>query len=68
MARTYSVKGMKCGGCAKSVEAAIKEAAPEVSVQVNVEAGKVTIDGPADDAVIAQAVDDAGFTYEGVAA
>jgi len=69
MPHTYHVAGMTCGGCARSVEAAIKEAAPSVdSVIVNLETGTVTIASDASDAVIETAVEDAGFTYGGRAA
>ncbi|MBB4285357.1 heavy-metal-associated domain-containing protein [Roseospira goensis] len=69
MSATYHVAGMTCGGCARSVEVAIKDAAPGVeSVTVDLEAGTVTVSGSADDASIETAVDDAGFTYGGRAA
>ncbi|MBB4264979.1 heavy-metal-associated domain-containing protein [Roseospira visakhapatnamensis] len=69
MASTHHVAGMTCGGCARSVEVAIKEAAPTVeAVTVNLEAGTVTVAGDAPDAVIETAVEDAGFVYGGRAA
>jgi copper chaperone len=65
----YHVAGMTCGGCARSVELAIREAAPSVeAVTVDLESGTVTVSGAAEAAVIAQAVDDAGFTFGGRAA
>lgn len=67
MVKTYKVSGMTCGGCARSVEQAIKAAAPSAQVSVDLAAGKVSVDGGVDDKVIAKAVDDAGFDYEGVA-
>lgn len=67
MAKTYRVTGMTCGGCAKSVETAIKAAAPGASVVVDLAGQKVTVDGASDDQV-RQAVDDAGFGFDGVAA
>ncbi len=67
MSRTYKVEGMSCGGCVSSVEQAIKAAAPEASVTITLETGLVEVDGVEDDALIEQAVDDAGFTFAGVA-
>lgn len=66
MATTYRVTGMTCGGCAKSVETAIRAAAPGASVSVDLAAKAVTVEG-ASAAQVRQAVDDAGFTYEGTA-
>jgi len=57
---------MTCQGCARSVANAIKAAAPAVEVTVDLEANKVTVEGAADEAVVAQAVADAGFEFAGV--
>jgi copper chaperone len=65
MAKTYKVNGMSCGGCAASVERAIKATTPGVSVQVDLENGRVTVEGVAEDTVVQQAVEEAGFTYAG---
>ena len=67
MAKTYKVNGMSCGGCAASVERSIKATAPGASVQVDLENGLVTVEGVAEDAVVQQAVEAAGFTYAGPA-
>lgn len=67
MAKTYRVTGMSCGGCAASVERAIKAVLPGAGVTVDLEAKAVTVDGADDDAKIAQAVEGAGFSYEGIA-
>jgi copper chaperone len=64
MAKTFKVSGMTCGGCVRSVEQAIKSAAPSASVSIDLPSGKVTVDG-ADEHVVAKAVDDAGFGFEG---
>lgn len=66
MAKAYRVGGMTCGGCARSVEAAIKTAAPAAKVQVDLPTGTVTVDDVADDALIEKAVGDAGFVYGGM--
>ena len=63
--KTYRVNGMTCGGCARAVETAIKAKAPAAIVSVELDAGRVTVDGVAE-ADIRQAVDDAGFEFGGV--
>ncbi|MEJ1298200.1 MAG: heavy-metal-associated domain-containing protein [Candidatus Sedimenticola sp. (ex Thyasira tokunagai)] len=67
MSKTYKVEGMSCGGCSSSVEQAIQSAAPGAGVQVELDGGLVTVDGVDDDAVVAKAVEDAGFTFVGPA-
>jgi copper chaperone len=67
MVKTYKVSGMTCGGCARSVEQAIKAAAPTAQVSVDLATGKVSVDGVADDQLIAKAIDDAGFDFLGPA-
>jgi len=64
MATTYSVTGMTCGGCARSVEAAIKAVASGAKVQIDLAKAAVTVDG-ATEAEVKQAVDDAGFGFQG---
>lgn len=63
MSKTYKVEGMTCGGCSSAVERAIKEMAPDASVEVQLDGGLVTVTGVDDDAIIQQAVEDAGFTF-----
>ena len=63
---TYSVLGMTCGGCAKSVTNAILDAAPGAHVEVNLEAKAVTVEG-AEESAVKQAVEAAGFEYAGKA-
>jgi len=67
MSKTYKVDGMTCQGCANSVINAIKGLAPDSEISVDLDAGQVTVDGVNDDAVVAQAVDDAGFDFGGAA-
>ncbi len=66
MSQTYRVDGMTCGGCAKSVETAIKAVAPAAQVSVNLEKAQITVDGASEDA-IRGAVDGAGFDFKGAA-
>lgn len=67
MAQTYRVTGMTCGGCARSVETAIKAAAPGATVAADFAACKVSVEGASEEQV-KTAVDEAGFSFEGVAA
>lgn len=67
MSETYTVHGMTCGGCAKSVTNAIQAAAPGAEVEVNLDAKTVSVEGAGEDAV-KQAVADAGFEFVGKAA
>ena len=65
--KTYRVTGMTCGGCVRSLTKAITRAAPGAAVSVDLAAGTVTVDGDAQDAAVAGAVEAAGFTFEGAA-
>ncbi|MBK1663687.1 heavy metal transporter [Rhodospirillum rubrum] len=67
MAKTYLVGGMTCGGCARSVERAIKSLTDDadLKVVVDLEGGCVSVEGLDDDAAIEAAVDGAGFDYLG---
>ena len=64
MATTYNVTGMTCGGCARSVEAAIKAVAAAAKVSVDLGKAAITVDG-ATEAEVKQAVDEAGFNFLG---
>ena len=64
MSYTYSVLGMTCGGCAKSVTNAILDAAPGATINVDLEAKAITVEGT-DEGTIQQAVENAGFEYAG---
>ena len=64
MSETYTVNGMTCGGCAKSVSNAIADAVPGAHVEVDLDAKAVTVDG-VDEGTVKQAVEDAGFEYAG---
>ena len=59
---------MTCCGCANAVEQAIKVAVPDAVVTVDVATGEVTIEGMDDEAQVRAIIEDAGFTYEGLAA
>jgi copper chaperone len=61
----YRVNGMTCQGCANAVTNAIKAAAPEAQVKVDLAAKMVTVDGQVAAATVAAAVKDAGFEFAG---
>ena len=65
MSDTYLVSGMTCDGCVRAVTNAIERAIPGASVAVDLAAGRVTIDGADGESAVAEAVDDAGFTFGG---
>ncbi len=67
MSDTYLVSGMTCEGCIRAVTNAIQRAVPGVGVNVDLDSGKVTVDGAADEPEIARAVADAGFEFGGPA-
>ena len=65
----YTVSGMNCGHCARSVTEEITALPGATEVDVDVPAGRVVVRAeaaPAEDDVRA-AVEEAGFTYEGTA-
>ncbi|CAA7612040.1 MULTISPECIES: heavy-metal-associated domain-containing protein [Magnetospirillum] len=66
MSATYKVTGMTCGGCARSVESAIKSVAPDAKVTVDLGSAAVTVENASEDQV-KKAVDEAGFTFLGAA-
>lgn len=65
MTKTYRVLGMTCDGCANAVTNAIKTAAPEATVEVDLDGKQVTVEGTDDNSAIQQAVEGAGFEYGG---
>ncbi|WP_314172134.1 heavy-metal-associated domain-containing protein [Streptomyces winkii] len=66
----YNVSGMTCAHCRAAVTEAVGGLETVRSVSVDVEAGRVTVTtgGEPDDALIAEAVDDAGYELTGRAA
>ena len=62
------VKGMTCGHCAGAVSKAV-EALPNVQrAVVDLSAGEVAVEGAADEAAVRQAIEDAGYEVQGLAA
>lgn len=62
MSTTYDVTGMTCGHCAQAVTTEVSAIEGVTDVQVDVETGKVVVDGEGfTDAQVAEAVDEAGY-------
>jgi copper chaperone len=62
MSATYTVTGMTCGHCAQAVTTEVREIAGVTDVSVDVEAGRVTVEGEGfTDEQVAAAVDQAGY-------
>lgn len=61
--KTYGVVGMSCGHCVTAVTNEISRIPGVRSVDVDLASGAVTVtsDAPLDDAVVARAVDEAGY-------
>lgn len=59
---TYEVTGMTCGGCQRSVVAALERAGVSVRLEdVSVSNGTVRVDADVSDVVVRRAIEDAGF-------
>ena len=67
MTSTYRVTGMTCDGCVRAVTRAVTRAAPQAKVAVDLESGRVTVDGEATPDAVKRAVEDAGFGFAGPA-
>ncbi len=61
---TYTVTGMTCGHCVRSVTEEVGRVEGVTSVDVDLASGRVTVesDGPVDDAAVRAAVDEAGYS------
>ena len=66
-ATTYAVSGMSCGHCKATLTKAIGELDGVSGVEVDLDAGQVTVTsaGEPDDALIAETVDEAGYGLTG---
>jgi copper chaperone len=59
---TYEVKGMTCGGCQRSVVAALKRVGVEIGVDdVSLVAGTVRVGAESSEPVVRQAIEEAGY-------
>jgi copper chaperone len=64
MSTTFKVKGMTCGGCAKSIESAIASVSIGAKAKADPATGLVVVEGASAEQV-AKAVDEAGFEFVG---
>ncbi|MGB0694772.1 MAG: heavy-metal-associated domain-containing protein [Rhodospirillaceae bacterium] len=67
MSAVYSVGGMTCGGCASAVEKALKTVKADAVISVDLDAETVTVEGLEDAAAIENAIEEAGFDFNGAA-
>lgn len=68
MSVVYSVPTISCGHCKASIEGEVGKVAGVASVQVDIDAKTVTVEGDATDEALRAAIDEAGFDVAGVAA
>lgn len=68
MSAKYKVSGMTCGGCVRSVTNAITARNSAVKVEVDLPTGIVSVEGELSEDAVKDAVEGAGFDFEGRAA
>lgn len=56
-----NVQGMTCGACVRHVTAALQPLAGVEAVEVDLQAGRVSVSGAADSMALLAALDDAGY-------
>jgi copper chaperone len=62
MTTTYSVPGISCGHCRMAITGEVGRLPGVSSVEVDLDAKRVTVSGPAiDDNAVRSAIDDAGY-------
>lgn len=66
MEKKYKVGGMACGGCAASVERALKLLPGVVAVKVDLSAGIAAVTGEVSDDDVAAAIENTGFDFLGI--
>ena len=60
--RTYHVPGVSCEHCVAAITAEVGQVAGVASVEVSLDAKRVTVHGaPVDDAAVLAAIDEAGY-------
>jgi copper chaperone len=67
MSIEFNVEGMSCQHCVSAVTNAIRERDAAAKVQVDLGAGKVTVESSASVESLKDAIDDAGYTVVAVA-
>ncbi len=65
---SFKVSDMTCGGCVKAITAAVKHVAPDATVVTDLDTHRVDVTGSVSAAVLAEAMRDAGFSPEAIAA
>ncbi|MCB9678966.1 MAG: heavy-metal-associated domain-containing protein [Alphaproteobacteria bacterium] len=63
--KTYRVEGMTCGGCVSSVTRVVQAIDPALQVKVTLEGGRVEVEGPHSAEAVKQAVERAGYDFQG---
>ena len=63
---TIRVEGMHCAHCAAVVKQALMEIDGITSIEVDIDRQTARFDGHADEALLREAIDDAGFDFAGV--
>jgi copper chaperone len=61
MTSTYAVAGMTCEHCVRSVTEEVSEVPGVTAVEVDLTAGRITVQGDADDVAVRAAVAEAGY-------
>ncbi|SDB21083.1 heavy-metal-associated domain-containing protein [Belnapia rosea] len=64
----FRVPNMRCGGCARSVTAALRGVVPAAEIRVDMNRREVTVAGGADEVALGRALREAGFEGERLAA
>lgn len=62
----FRVQDMTCGHCAGAITKAVKDVAPQASVEVDLDHHRVRIQGEADREALKAAIAEAGYTPEAV--
>ncbi len=65
MTTAYSVPAISCDHCKHAIEGEVSKVAGVSSVDVDVAAKTVTVEGTADDAAVRAAIDEAGYDVVG---
>jgi copper chaperone len=65
MSAKYKVSGMTCGGCVRSVTNAITARNSAAKVEVDLPTGIVSVEGDLSEDIVKDAVEGAGFDFEG---
>ncbi len=58
---SLNVEGMTCMGCVKSVETALKKADPAATVAIDLDSGKVEVDGALGYDALKDVIEASGF-------